>query len=152
MTRASHTNLDMDLYEAALADLLGLARRRGNLTMEDLQKAFPVNSMTEEEIARVLVRLDEAGFDVKIDSTLLLPDNETATKGAAPLAKRGETEVSKPMPGGRRQQASLPASAGTPILKSHTAPHSNSIASAPMLPWILAFAIVVFAAFAAFAF
>jgi hypothetical protein len=142
----------MDLYEAALTDLLRLARRRGSLTMEDLQKALPINIMTEEQIAHVLVRLDQTGVDVKIDSTLLVPDDETTAKDAAPLVKRGETEVSEPMPGGRQQQTSLPASVGTPVPKDHPTPHSNSVASASMLPWILAFAIVVLAAFAAFAF
>jgi hypothetical protein len=152
VTHASDRNLDTNLHRAALTDLLSLARQRGSLTMEDLQKTLPVNSMTEQEIAHVLARLDEAGFDVEIDPTLLLPDNQPAAKGAASLVKRDETKVSEPMPGERQQQTSLPASGGTPVLKSHTARHSNSTASAPMLPWILAFAIVVLAAFAAFAF
>ena len=152
MTHAHDGNLDTDLFGGALSDLMSLARQRGSLTMEDLQKALPVNSMTEQEIAHVLARLDEAGFDVEIDPTLLLPGNETPATGAPSLAKRGETEAYEPMPGGGQQPASLPTSAGTPVLKNHMAPNADPAAPAPMLPWILAFAIVVVAAFAAFAF
>jgi|GEM_PF-5325921 len=141
----------MDPHETALTDLISLARRRGSLSMEDLRRALPVDSMTVEDLSHVLARLDQAGFDLEIDPALLLPDNQTA-RGAAPVAKRDETEVSEPKPEGRQQQASLPASADAPVLKKHTARHSNSAASAPMLPWILAFAIVVLAVFAAFAF
>jgi hypothetical protein len=142
----------MDPHETALTDLISLARRRGGLSMEDLRRALPVDSMTVEDLSHVLARLDQAGFDLEIDPALLLPDNETAGRGAAPVAKRDEIEVPEPMPGERQRQTSLPASADPPVLKNHTARHSNSAASAPMLPWILAFAIVVLAVFAAFAF
>ena len=152
MTHASDRNLDTDLFGAALSDLISLARRRGSLTMEDLQKALPVNSMTEQEIAHVLARLDEAGIDVEIDPTLLLPGNVTPATGAPSLAKRGETEAHEPMPGGSQQPASLAASAGTPVPEIHTAPNANPAAAASMLPWIIAFVIVVIAAFAAFAY
>jgi hypothetical protein len=144
--------LKMDAQETALTDLLSLARRRGTLTMEDLQMALPANSMTEQEIAHVIARLDEAGFEVEIGSPLLLRDNETAAKRAAPMVKREETETLEPTPEGRQLQTSPPASADAPVLKNHTVRHSDSTASAPMLPWILAFAIVVLATFAAFAF
>jgi hypothetical protein len=141
----------MDLHEAALTDLISLARRRGSLSMEDLRRALPVDSMTVEELSHVLARLDQAGFDLDIDPTLLSPDHEAVAKTAAPVTQRDEIELSEPMPEGRQPQTSRPASADTPVLKNHTARH-NSAASAPMLPWILAFAIVVLAAFAAFAF
>jgi len=152
VTRAGDANLDTNLYEAALTDLKSLARGRGSLTMEDLQKALPIDRMTEQEMAHVLAKLDEAGFDVEIDPTLLLPSNETPAKGAASLAKRGETEAYEPMPGGRQQPTSIAASGATPVPENHTAAQANTGAAAPMLPWILAFAIVVAAAFAAFAF
>jgi hypothetical protein len=152
VTRASDANLDTNLYEAALSDLKSLARGRGSLTMEDLQKALPVDRMTEQEMAHVLARLDEAGFDVEIDPTLLRPGNETPAKDAPSPVKRGETEVYEPMPGGRQQPTSIAASTRTPVLENHTAPNADPAASAPMLPWILAFAIVVVAAFAAFAY
>ena len=152
MTRAGDANLDTNLYEAALTDLMSLARGRGSLTMEDLQNALPVDRMTEQEMAHVLARLDEAGFDVEIDPTLLLPGNETPATDAPSLAKRGETEAYEPMPGGKQQPASIAAPAGTPVGENPMAPQAIPAAAAPMLPWILAFAIVVVAAFAAFAF
>jgi Sigma-70 factor, region 1.1 len=64
--------LKMDPHEAALSDLISLARRRGSLTMEDLRKALPVDSMTVVDLSHALTRLDQAGFDLEIDPTLLL--------------------------------------------------------------------------------
>jgi hypothetical protein len=137
--------------EAALTDLISLARRRGSLSIEDLRRALPVGSMTVEDLSLVLARLDQAGFDLEIDPALLLPHNETAARGATPAAKHDEAEMSEPMPEGRQQQTSLPTSTDAPTLKNAARP-SNAAASAPMLPWILAFVIVVLAVFAAFAF
>lgn len=142
----------MNLSEAALIELISHARQRGGISMEDLRKALPLHSMTIEDISHVLTRLDEAGFDLEIDPTLLLPEDKAAPKDAAPVAKREQTELPETMPEGRRQRTSFPTSADEPILKKHTVRRSDSTASAPMLPWILAFAIVVLAVFAAFAF
>lgn len=142
----------MDPHEKALTELISLARRRGSLAMEDLRRALPVDSMTIEDLSRVLTRLDQAGFDLDIDPALLGPDNETAAKNAPPVAKRDETEEPEPMPAGRQQQTSFRTSAEAPVPKDHTAQPSNSAALAPMLPWILAFVIVVLVVFAAFAF
>lgn len=141
----------MDPHEAALTELISLARRRGSLSMEDLRRALPVDSMTIEDLTHILARLDQAGFDLDIDPTLLGPDNEAVAKNSPPVAKRDETEKSEPMPAERQQQTSF-TSAEAPVPKSHTARPSNSAASAPMLPWILAFVIVVLAVFAAFAY
>jgi Sigma-70 factor, region 1.1 len=144
--------LKMDPHEAALTDLISLARLRGSITMEDLRKALPVDSMTVEDLSHALTRLDQAGFDLEIDPTLLLSEDKVVPKDATPVAKREKIELPEPMPEGRRQQMSFPASADEPILKNRTIRPSSSDASAPTLPWILAFAIVVFAVFAAFAF
>jgi hypothetical protein len=141
----------MDPHEAALIDLISVARRRGSLTMEDLRKALPLDSMTVEEISHVIARLDQAGFDLEIDPTLLLPRDKTASKDATPVAQPEKTELPKPMREERRH-TSFPASADAPIAENHTVLSTDPSASAPMLPWILAFAIVLIAVFAAFAF
>lgn len=138
--------------EAALIELIDHARQRGGISMEDLQKALPLDSMTAEEIAHVLARLDEAGFDLEIDPDLLVPGNKTALEDTALVTKRDPTELPETAPQGRRQQTSLPPSANKPILENHTTRRSDSAASAPMLPWVLAFVIVVIAVFTAFAF
>ena len=142
----------MNINEAALIELISLARKRGGISMEDFRKALPIDSMTAEDLAHVLDRLDEAGFDLEIDPALLLPEDKAGPKDAAPVAKREQTGLPETAPEGRRQRTSFPTSVDEPILKSHTARRSASTASASMLPWILAFAIVVIAVFAVFAF
>ncbi len=142
----------MDPSEEALIDLISRARQGGSLTMEDLRQALPVDSMTVEDISQVLARLDQAGFDVEIDPALLSPEDKTAPKDAAPTARREQRGLQETIPEGSRQRTSFPTSVGDPTPKTHTVRRSGSTASAPMLPWIVAFAVVVIAVFAAFGF
>jgi Sigma-70 factor, region 1.1 len=142
----------VDPKEAALIDLIDLGRRRGSLTMEDFRKALPLDSMTVEDISHAIARLDQAGFDLEIDPTLLLPGHQSAPKDAVPVGRPEKMESPKPMREERRQQSSFPASADKPIPEKDKARGTPSSSSAPMLPWIVAFAIVVIAVFAAFAF
>lgn len=141
----------MNLSEAALLELISLARQRGGISMEDLRKALPIDSMTEADVAHVVARLDEAGFDVEIDPTLLLPEGKVAPNSAK-FEQTGQTGLPETVPGKGEQRTSFPASAGEPILKQRKARSSEPTASAPVLPWVIAFAIVVLAVFAAFAF
>ena len=142
----------MSVNEATLTELINLARQRGSISMEDLRKALPIDSMTFEDISDVLVRLDEAGFDLEGDPVLLLPEGKTVPKNAVPVAKREQTVLPEIVLERKKHLASLPTSVDDPILKNREVWRSDSTDSAPMLPWILAFAIVVLAVFAAFAF
>lgn len=142
----------MNLSEAALIELISLARQRGGVSIEDLRKALPIDSMTAEDISHVLARLDEAGFDLEIDPRLLLSEGKTAPKEVAPGAKHEQTELPETVPEGRSQPTSSPASAGGSGIKNKTTRSLEASTSAPMLPWVIAFAIVVIAVFAAFAF
>jgi len=142
----------MDPHEAALVDLIDLARRRGGLTMEDLRKALPIDSMSLEDISHVLTRLDQAGFDLEVDPDLLSPQHTTAPQDAAPFTRREQTELPQPFPGSSHRGTGLPATASKPIPINHATRRADYIASAPMLPWIIAFVIVVFVVFAVFAF
>ena len=141
----------MDPHDAALFDLINLARQRGGLTMEDLRKALPLDSMSVEDISLVLTRLDKAGVDLEIDPDLLLPENKTAPQDTAAVRTSEQTESPKTATKSGRQGTGLPTSASEPIQKNHEARRADYVASAPMLPWIVAFAIVVLAAFAIFA-
>jgi hypothetical protein len=139
----------MNLHEAALTNIIGLARQRGSVTMEDLRKALPVNSMTEEELAHVLARLDEAGFDVEINPTLVLAGDKKAVQYPAPGAKRAAAEPPKPKPEERRQPTGLPASSGEPTLKNRDQPRAGSSTAASIYPWLIAFAIILVVVFIA---
>ena len=55
------------------ARLVALGRRKGHLTNQDLEAALPVATMSPEDIALVVVHLEEAGVLVDLDETLLAP-------------------------------------------------------------------------------
>jgi len=51
--------------------LVELGRRRGRLTSEDLRTALPVERMAAEDIALVVLELEDAGIDVQVEDDLL---------------------------------------------------------------------------------
>ena len=56
--------------------LIQLGRRQGGLEIEDIRQALPIDTMTIEELADVVVRLEEAGISVEIDAALLTPRHQ----------------------------------------------------------------------------
>jgi len=142
----------MPLGDATLLELIRLARQRGGISMEDLQKALPLESMSIEEISHIVNRLDEAGFDLEIDPNLLSPKRKSSPQDMAAVAKREESVPPELTPERRTQSRIISTSADEPVLKNHDVRRSTHSTPAHMLPWIFAFAIVVLAVFFAFAF
>jgi hypothetical protein len=62
-----------------LEGLIALGRQRGGLTNLDLQAALPIGTMSAEDIALIVIQLEEAGVPVELDESLLQP-----REGAAP--------------------------------------------------------------------
>lgn len=60
----------MRVSEATFNELLALGRRQGALTTNDLRRALPVESMTPEDIAALVLRLEEADVPVEADPAL----------------------------------------------------------------------------------
>jgi hypothetical protein len=58
---------------------MDLGRRRGGLEIDDIRQALPVDTMTAEELADVLARLEEAGISVEIDPVMLTPRHRRTT-------------------------------------------------------------------------
>jgi Sigma-70 factor, region 1.1 len=144
--------MERKITEATLNELIALAHQRGGVSMEDLRQALPVDDMTIEEISDILARLDEAGFDFEIDPALLLPTSR-ATAAKATIASKCEQKGSPEMTSGvRRQPLSPPTPTEAWVTKKHTTRSSKVPAPATMLPWMLAFVIVVLACFAVWAF
>jgi hypothetical protein len=56
--------------------LMQLGRQHGSLKIDDIRQALPVDAMTVEEIAEVVVRLEEAGISVEVDAGLLIPSHQ----------------------------------------------------------------------------
>jgi hypothetical protein len=57
----------------AVDRLMQLGRQRGGLEIDDIRQALPIDTMTIEELADVVARLEEAGISVEIDAGLLTP-------------------------------------------------------------------------------
>ena len=72
--------------------LIQLGRRRGGLEIDDIRQALPVDTMTIEELADVVARLEEAGISVEIDPALLTPRHRKSTLHEA----KPTTEPSRP--------------------------------------------------------
>lgn len=65
--------------------LIALGRSRGELTPDDLRRALPVDRMSAEDIALVLIELEEAGIAVDPDEILLQGGGTPLPAGAIRL-------------------------------------------------------------------
>jgi hypothetical protein len=54
--------------------LIDLGRRQGQLTTEDLRASLPIESMSAEEIALIVIHLEESGVAVELEDSLLRPN------------------------------------------------------------------------------
>lgn len=141
----------MTIDEAILTKLVTGARQRGGISLEDLRKELPVDSMSIEDISVVLARLDEAGFDLDIDPALLSSKHHASPPHETTVSKPEQTGLPKTETAPQMQPSSFPTSTNGTIKKAPAARGSKAVLSPSMLPWILAFAIILLAVFAAFA-
>jgi hypothetical protein len=73
------------IHSNKLAELRTRAQRRGALSIEDLRDVLPVDHMSADDIASLLLQLEEAGVTVEIDDDLLgASRRRNATAPAAP--------------------------------------------------------------------
>ena len=63
----------------AVDHLMQLGRRRGGLHIDDIRQVLPVDTMTIEELADVVARLEEAGIAFEIDAGMLTPHHRKMT-------------------------------------------------------------------------
>jgi hypothetical protein len=77
------------IEERTVQELIALGRPTGHLTSEQLKQVLSVESMSIDELAEVVLRLERAGIDVDLDPDLLEPNRRSAD--AFP---RGESPVS----------------------------------------------------------
>jgi hypothetical protein len=63
---------------AVLDQLIARGRRQGRLSTDDLRAALPVTSLTAEDLAMIVVEIEEAGVPVELSDDLL------ALAGSAP--------------------------------------------------------------------
>jgi hypothetical protein len=54
--------------------LISLGRQQGQLTTQDLEANLPIHSMSAEEIALIVVHLEESGVPVELEDSLVSSD------------------------------------------------------------------------------
>ncbi len=59
--------------------LVELGRRKGSLDIDDIKQEMPIDSMTTEDLAGLVILLEEHGISIDLDPELLLPNRGTAT-------------------------------------------------------------------------
>jgi hypothetical protein len=96
--------------------VLAIGRKRGSLTVAELNRLLPVERMAPEEIARVIARIEEAGIAVEVD------DEE--------LTKPAPGQPSREMPGGV-DLGPQPPDRAVPAARSVSAPLAGGGAAAP---------------------
>jgi hypothetical protein len=80
--------------------LITLGRQQGQLTTLDLETNLPIHSMSAEDIALIVVHLEEAGVPVELDASLMAPN---PTPAAAPT-KSAEIIPDRAAAGGMKKR------------------------------------------------
>lgn len=142
---------EVTIDEAILTEVVTAARQRGSISLEDLRKELPLDSMTIEDISVVLARLDEAGFDLDIDPALLSSTHHASSPHETTTSKPEQTTLPETETAPQKQLRDYPTTTGGSINRAPAAGRSKAGPSPSILPWILAFAIILLAVFAAFA-
>ncbi|BCM84302.1 RNA polymerase sigma factor region1.1 domain-containing protein [Methylobacterium indicum] len=123
--------------------LIALGRSRGGLTPDDLRQALPVDRMSAEDIALVLIELEEAGIPVDPDEILLRGGGTPLPAGAVrlpePPAPGPDAPVPEPPPA-----AAAAATAAAPDRVS-APPDRGGAHRAVVLAGLAALALVVLA-------
>ncbi|MBM6583710.1 RNA polymerase sigma factor region1.1 domain-containing protein [Microvirga sp. BT689] len=97
--------------------LISLGRKQGQLTVQDLETNLPIHSMSTDEIALIVVHLEEAGVPVELDDSLV-------TSNAKPLqAPLRSAEI-----------IPFPDRAAAARMKKRTAPLQKALPAQPEPP------------------
>jgi hypothetical protein len=65
--------MEPTIAKDVLDRLVALGRRQGHLTTEEVRHALPVDAMSPDEIALVVVHLEDQGIPVELEESLLAP-------------------------------------------------------------------------------
>lgn len=95
------------INDAKMAVLRERGARKGFVTIDDLREALPIDQMNADEIALVVVHLEEAGVSVELDDDLMgvsrrrgatAPGAPSLSLPGAPRPRRDPTQPA-PAPG-----------------------------------------------------
>jgi hypothetical protein len=135
------------LDRTLLDRLIVLGRERGHLTTEDLRINLPVERMSAEEIALIVVQLEGSGIAVELEDSLISPAPEQPPRKSAeiiPFPKRPAVDRNrvKPVP---LRPAMLQPAAADPIQVEEAAPLSLWIFAGAGLVAFVAFTLIILA-------
>jgi len=111
--------------------LITLGRERGHLTTEDLRASLPVESMSPEDIALIVIQLEETGVPVELDESLLSPDPKPVS-----MPRQSAEIIPFPGPGARpKPSKTKPLQPAKPAVQ---APGQEKAGIAHPAHWIIA--------------
>ncbi|MEH3143929.1 MAG: hypothetical protein PGN34_00880 [Methylobacterium frigidaeris] len=139
--------METGIDRATLDRLIALGRRQGGLTTDDLRRTLPVDGMSADAIALVVIELEDAGVPVELDDGLLASGRGVPTVPApeAPVPPRpADPPVAAPSapdgPGPATPGAA--ASAGSPRDAGRAGAH-RAVVVAGLAAAVLALALVL---------
>lgn len=108
--------------------LITLGRQQGLLTTLDLETNLPIHSMSPEEIALIVVHLEESGVPVELDDSLMAPNPKTAaapTRSAEiiPFPDRAAASRKKKRPAPLQKAAAVQAAEPAFVQQEKRAAH-----------------------------
>jgi RNA polymerase primary sigma factor len=94
-----------DLSDAAVKELIGSAKKRGYVTVDQINTVLPSKEANSEQIKDILSMFDEMGVNV-VETKEAEPEEEAATRGEPEEEADGENELVEV------QQCAVPAKSG----------------------------------------
>lgn len=133
------------LDSTILDRLVSLGRERGHLTTEDLRAGLPVETMSADEIARIVAHLEETGVPVELEDGLLSPKEKPVPRRSAEIIPFPRPRADRRRPGAKPLQPARPAlpQAGQDARESPPFAHW-AVAGAGMLAFAV-FSLIIFA-------
>jgi hypothetical protein len=92
--------------------LIALGRQQGQLTTLDLETNLPIHSMSAEDIALIVVHLEEAGIPVELEDSLMAPHPKPAS---APARSAEIIPFPDRAAAGRMKKRTAPLQKATPV-------------------------------------
>jgi len=133
------------LDSTTLDRLISLGRERGHLTTEDLRASLPIESMNAEEIALIVVHLEETGVPVELEESLLSPDPKPMPRKSAEIIPFPGPRADRKKPRAKLLQPAKPALPEARQTPTDGSPFAHwAIAGAGVLAFAV-FSLIIFA-------
>jgi len=106
--------------DTELERLIAIGKRRGGLTVDDLQRHLPLEALSPAKLAEVLAVIEDAGVTVEIDPALT--EGRPRKPAGRPTPPPASAEAASE--GGRQRIAALESSIQSSKARAARAPHA----------------------------